>query len=70
MKMQFDNDSQILSSYPLLIPLLERKAFPPLPVRCCLQLSSQVHEHSLGLLFFVSQDLCVWLEGMDPAQDG
>ena len=38
--------------FSLLIPsysTVGRKTFPALPVRCCFQLSSQVHEHSLGL---------------------
>ena len=37
---------------------VKRKPFTPLPVRCCLQSSSQVHEHSLDLLFFVSLRIC------------
>ena len=52
---QWQSNSIFLSP---LIPLLERKAFPPLPVRCCFQLWSQVHEHSLGLLLFVSLRIC------------
>ena len=32
-------------------PLLKRKTFTPLPVRCGFQLPSQYHEHSLVLLF-------------------
>ena len=32
-------------------PILKRKTFTPLPVRCSFQLPSQYHEHSLVLLF-------------------
>ena len=53
---QWQSNSLFLSP---LIPLLERKTFTPSHAcECCFQLSSQVHEHSLRLLFFVSLRIC------------
>ena len=68
MKLAHENAILTLSNFLFMPQSWKIKAFTPLPVTC-FQLPSQDHEHTVGLLICFSQDLCVWLERMDPALD-